>query len=301
MSKTNFFCVVLLSLVMAIIAVGCSSNKNHIVNISNISNGTITKDEPSEAPPTEKPTSAVEPIATEEPTATIEPTAAAATSKPKTSKEPVKGSDYEAAATAKKAKETTPKPKPSAKVKRAKAPVIVLPPTPSPKPSTNPAATPQPSVLPIATTSPSPKPTSEPDPEIPSSEVTSAAIAAKLAADSGLGPLLAVDSKKIKEIYGIDKETQLIDGSFYLPKMTIQAGEFSIVQLKSDQSFSDIEAAFKLRAETVQAAFESYLQDQYDQAQNYQIIQNGQFVLFSITPDQKKTADIFNSFFVKKE
>ncbi|OMF29807.1 hypothetical protein BK133_17570 [Paenibacillus sp. FSL H8-0548] len=299
MSKNNYLCVALLAAAIVILAVGCSNNENSTINTSNISAETITTEQPSEAPPSDEPEVSDEPSAAIDPTAAAEPTAVPETEKPKATQEPVTGSGHEAAPTAKPTKKPTQTLKPSATVK---PPVIVLPsstPKPTPTPSAKPTATPQPSMLPIATTSPSPKPTAELGDEDSSSEVTTASIAAKLEADSGLGPLLAVEGEQIKEIFGIDPETQLIAGSFYQPKMMIQAGEFSVVQLKSDTSFSDIEAAFKQRAETVQKAYEAYLQDQYEQATNYQIIRNGDFVLFSISPDQKKTADIFNSFFAK--
>lgn len=124
-------------------------------------------------------------------------------------------------------------------------------------------------------------------------------IAAKLKADSGLGPLTAVEGEKIKDTYGIDPDKQLVDGSFNQAMMMIQAGEFSVVQLKSDADYDSVKAGFEARAQKLQTAFESYLQDQYEQAKNYQIIRNGNFVLFSITPDQKKTAELFHEFFKK--
>nr|WP_139992529.1 DUF4358 domain-containing protein [Paenibacillus paridis] len=309
MSINKYIIFALLAIALTVIAAGCSNGKSEVAaggNPSSATNSVSPTDAPVESAATDEPEISEEPAVTAEPLATDAPaeTAEPATVKPDETTAPAEKPDQAGEATAKPTKKPKPTPtiKPTATAKPTKPPVIVLPsskPTATAKPTAKPTATPQPSILPIATPSPSPKPTTKPDPENPSNEVTVADIAAKLASDAGLGPLQTVEGEQVKDIYGIDEEALLVDGIFKQPQMMIQAGEFSVVQMKSDKNFADVEAGFKKRAEAVQKAFESYLQDQYEQAQNYQIIRNGDFVLFSITPDQKKTAEIFNSFFKK--
>ncbi|WP_141506220.1 DUF4358 domain-containing protein [Paenibacillus luteus] len=304
MSINKYISFALLAIALTVIAAGCSNGKSEVAaggNPSSATNSVSPTDAPVESAATDEPEISEEPAVTAEPLATEAP---AATVKPDETTAPAEKPDQAGEATAKPSKKPKPTPtiKPTATAKPTKPPVIVLPsskPTATAKPTSKPTATPQPSILPLATPSPSPKPTTKPDSENPSNEVTVADIAAKLASDAGLGPLQTVEGEQVKDIYGIDEEALLVDGIFKQPQMMIQAGEFSIVQMKSDKNFADVEAGFKKRAEAVQKAFESYLQDQYEQAQNYQIIRNGDFVLFSITPDQKKTAEIFNSFFKK--
>jgi hypothetical protein len=292
MLKTKYFSVISIVILIMVISAGCSNTgkqTNNGENSTSVPSEVIATDKTIETvPPTED-------IVTEEPTATSSPPAAAATVTPAPTKEPAKID--KPTVTVKPNKKPTASVKPLPTIEPTNKPVTE---TPTEKPIIKPTATPKPSPLPIATASPSPKPTSKPNPGNPSTEVTVADIAAKLTADAGLGSLTAVEGEQIQDSYGIDPEPMLVDGIFYQPTIMIQAGEFSIVQLKSEKDFSDIEALFKKRAEAIQKAFETYVQDQYEQALNYQIIQNGPFVLFSITPDQQKTAEIFNAFFKKK-
>jgi len=309
MLKTKYFSIISVVILITVISAGCSKagkQANNGENSTSVPGGVIATDKPTEAPlPTE-----TEDITTEEPTATSSPTDAAAKATPVPTKEPAKTDKQNATETVTATAKPTKKPAASATplptIQPTKKPAT-KPPTekpsidiPTEKPVIKPTVTPKPSILPIATPSPTPKPTTKPDPGNPSTAVTVADIATKITAGAGLGPLSAVEGKQIKDSYGIDPETMIVDGSFYQPTIMIQAGEFSVVQLKSEKDFSDIEALFKKRAEAVQKVFETYVQDQYEQALNYQIISNGEFVLFSITPDQKKTAEIFHELFKKK-
>ncbi|MCA0754750.1 DUF4358 domain-containing protein [Paenibacillus sp. N4] len=173
---------------------------------------------------------------------------------------------------------------------------------PSAMPSITPAAAPEPSSISSAVPSPTEKPTGEPTlqptekPE-PTSNVTVAEIAAKLTEELKLGSLEPVEGEKIKKLYGIDAESLLSEYSFNQAMIMIQAGEFSVVKLKSDDAYEAVKAGFEKRAETVRKNFENYLQDQYEQAKNYQIVRSGRYVLFSISPDQQKAAELFNAFF----
>ncbi|WP_169082160.1 DUF4358 domain-containing protein [Paenibacillus sp. PL91] len=318
--KNKYFIVAIFAIMITVMAAGCSNgaseeknsaNPTHTTGAADALEATDAADEPTattepaativptENAATEEPAATAAPtedLTTEKPASTLAPTKDASTEKPAATKKPIENSEAKETEVAKPTKKpaSTPKPEPAAKPTKKPGAVI-----PTQEPSVKPSATPTPSTITMATPSPTPKPTTKPDPENPFGEVTVADIAAKITADAGLGPLTAVEDDQVKDVYGIDMEALLVDGIFYQPKMMIQAGEFSVVHLKSEKDYADIEAAFEKRAEAVQKAFETYLPDQYEQALNYQIISNGNFVLFSISPDQEKTAEIFNGFFKK--
>ncbi|CAM4243315.1 DNA polymerase III gamma/tau subunit [Paenibacillus endophyticus] len=330
--NAKYITIALLAAATALLAASCSSTSQKPIDTessTHISSGTTENTSPADtAVATEEPSSTPQPSPSEQPlaspAATPAPTATAEAATPAETNAPAKESEGKITPKPTKKPEPTekatvnPKPqqtlkptatapvaKPSAKptatapvTKPSSKPTATSPVTkPSDRPTSS--ATAKPSPLPIATPSPTPKPTAKPDPDNANAEVTVADIAAKLKADSGLGPLTAVEGEKIKDTYGIDPDKQLVDGSFNQAMMMIQAGEFSVVQLKSDADYDSVKAGFEARAQMLQTAFESYLQDQYEQAKNYQIIRNGNFVLFSITPDQKKTAELFHEFFKK--
>lgn len=211
-------------------------------------------------------------------------------------------------AEAKPASTPTPKPTDNPAVKPTVTPKLSVHPTATPRPSIQPSVFPGSSIPPSAIPGPSnnpavsPKPTEEPAEEAtekpaPATSVSVAEIAAKLTEELKLGSLKPVEGEQIKDSYGIDADSMLTEYSFNQAMIMMQAGEFSVVKLKSDESFEAVKAGFERRAETVRKSFENYLQDQYEQAKNYQIVRNGLYVLFSISPDQQKAAELFNAFF----
>ncbi|WP_138753190.1 DUF4358 domain-containing protein [Paenibacillus sinopodophylli] len=317
--KTKILSIVLLTAAIVIIASSCSRASNappSSESSTNIESETTGNTNSADAEATDEPAIVLTPAPTESTAvSTIDPVPTAdATAQPSVAPAQEKDTDEQQEAekkpTKKPAAAATAMPRPtliptaSPTVKPTQKPAataVTVKPTASPfvKPSTTAttAASAIPSPLPIATASPTPKPTTKPNQGNPNGEVTVADIAAKLSADAGLGPLAAVEGDKIMETYSINSDKQLIDGSFYQATLMMQAGEFSVVQLKSDADFDSVKTGFEKRAAALQSIFKDYLQDQYEQAKNYQIIRNGNFVLFSITPDQQKTAELFHGFF----
>lgn len=130
-------------------------------------------------------------------------------------------------------------------------------------------------------------------------EVNAANIAKKITTDIQFGSLLTLSSEEVKDQYGIDPDSLLVDGVFMPAMMNISSVELTVVELKTDENYDAVVAAMKERATHIQKTFEQYLPDQYQNALNYQIIRNGNFVLFSISHDQDKVAEVFNSFFTE--
>ena len=113
-----------------------------------------------------------------------------------------------------------------------------------------------------------------------------------------MGSLLTLDAQGVKDMYGLDASAYA-DSMFMPAMMNISSAEIAVVKLKSDDQYEEVKAAMEKRAQAIQKTFEQYLPDQYAASKNYQIVRNGDFVLFSITQDQEQAKEIFNSFFAK--
>lgn len=323
-NRFKYICLALLALTLALVAVGCGNDNNN--KETGVQSTPLTTTEPTmtlaptDTNETTETPSVIDPTITNKPeqgesseaaTATPKPAGGKNTDVPNDTAKPIHTADTQPSATSKPVTNATTSPsnKPGASSKPAPTPTAkpaTAKPTGTPAiltPSTNPTATPKPSQLPIGTPSatdkPTPTPSSKPDPVDPNADVTAEAISTKIISDISLGPLLTVEGEKIKEIFGIDPATQLSEGVFHQSSLMIQAAEFSVIKLKSGTQYEAVSEGFKNRALEIQKTFKSYLDDQYELAQNYQIIRNGDYVLFSISPEQKKLADLFNDFFTK--
>ncbi|MDQ0114801.1 DUF4358 domain-containing protein [Paenibacillus harenae] len=161
---------------------------------------------------------------------------------------------------------------------------------PTAKPTNKPAATAKPTQKPAAT--PKPKP-----PQKPEVTVSVSDIVAKITADVELPRLLTVEGDRIKDVYGIEADTLLSDAVFMQAMMNTKATELVVVKLKSDKDYDAVKESLDKRAASIIKTFETYLQDQYEEAKNYQILRNGNYVMLSISNDQESIAEIFNDFF----
>lgn len=132
------------------------------------------------------------------------------------------------------------------------------------------------------------------DSEAADSEVTAAKIIDKITTDVEVGSLITLQDEQVKDMYGINVQEALEEGIFKPAMMNVHAYEVAVVKLKSDEYYEQVADGMEQRAAAIQKTFETYLQDQYEASKNYQIIRKGDYVLFSITPDQEKTAEIFD-------
>ncbi|MFF2090508.1 DUF4358 domain-containing protein [Paenibacillus sp. NPDC058174] len=297
MASFKSFCVTLLSLSIAVTASGCGG-----VNGNNSQNTESTPPAITASPETTEPPASTDNTHTSEPSNNAESEAATApTPEPEATADPTSKPTEQSEATPK----ATQKPVASEQPQASNKPSAT--PKPTPTPISNPSATPslapsdKPTVKPSA--QPSEKPSAKPSPkpsEKPADQITAADIAAKIKEEVQFGSLVAIEGDQIKEFYGIDAGEQLEEGKFYQAMIMIQASEFSIVKLKSDSDYKAVAAGFDKRAEMIQKAFENYLQDQYELAKNYQVIRSGDYVLFSVSLEQDKIKEAFQSFFAKK-
>lgn len=109
--------------------------------------------------------------------------------------------------------------------------------------------------------------------------------------------LMDMNAELIKDMYHFDPA--LADQYIVkMPMMNVKTNEIAIFKLKDAASLSTVEEGMKQRATDVQKQFETYLQDQYENAKNYKIVAHDNYVLFVISDNANKIVDEFNRFFV---
>ncbi|HEY9582299.1 MAG TPA: DUF4358 domain-containing protein, partial [Savagea sp.] len=96
--------------------------------------------------------------------------------------------------------------------------------------------------------------------------------------------LMPLEDEQVEEMYGIDL-TKVEDYDIRMPMMNVQTNEIAIVRLKDAKDAKEIEQGMEQRAEVVQKQFETYLPDQYENAKNYQIVKEANYVLFVISAE----------------
>ncbi|HIW32991.1 MAG TPA: DUF4358 domain-containing protein [Candidatus Paenibacillus intestinavium] len=180
---------------------------------------------------------------------------------------------------------------------------------PTAKPTEKPAATPKPTAKPTAKPTPkptakptakpvaTPKPTAKPTatPEQPTS-INLNDISEQIINDVQFSSMMDVSGEMISDVFYMDSDKYVEDGIFQVAMMNVKAADLAIIKLKNESDYDAVKTALTKRAEDVQASFEKYLQDQYENAKNYQIVRHGKYVLYSISHDQKKVLEIFESY-----
>jgi len=282
--KKSLSKMAVLALTVSMLAAGCSdAGKEPAKNASG--NETTVTEQPSVPPATEAPTVTEAPPATEEPAGDKATTEPAATEKPTatedTSKENQAG--VKPSATAK------PTEKPSG-AKPAQKPAATAKPTQKPtvKPTVKPPQKPSATQKPIAT----PKPPVKPSTDIKVSDITT-----KITTDLQYPALANVEGERLNDVYGTDFSDLVSEGVYLQAMMNVKATELVVVKLKSDKNYDAVVEAFDARAASIQKTFETYLQDQYEDAKNYKVVRNGKYVMLSISHDQDEVVKLFNGFF----
>lgn len=120
----------------------------------------------------------------------------------------------------------------------------------------------------------------------------------KMVAEIEQPAFMELEAEQINEFYGIDTE-KLEEYTVRIPMMNVHTNEIAIFKVKDEVDVAEVEDMAKERAKAVQKQFETYLQDQYENAKNYQLVTKGNYVLFVISEDADKLTDVFESFFEK--
>ncbi|MDQ6421248.1 DUF4358 domain-containing protein [Paenibacillus sp. LHD-117] len=96
--------------------------------------------------------------------------------------------------------------------------------------------------------------------------------------------LLPVEGDMVKDLYHLDAAL-FEDYAIRTPMMNVKTNEISIIKVKDAKDIPAVEEGLKQRAADVQKQFETYLQDQYENAKNFKIVTKGQYVLFVISEE----------------
>lgn len=107
---------------------------------------------------------------------------------------------------------------------------------------------------------------------------------------------IAMEPEMVESMYYIDP-TLLEEYTILTPMINIKTNEIAILKVKDSKDLPAIEEGVKKRAEDVQKQFETYLPDQYENAKNYKLITEGEYVFFVISEAADQLEQEFNSFF----
>ncbi|MDF2837834.1 MAG: hypothetical protein K0Q63_3474 [Paenibacillus sp.] len=115
--------------------------------------------------------------------------------------------------------------------------------------------------------------------------------------DIELPPLIEVSGDQIKDYYYFDGSELLDGGVFKQALMNTKATELVVVKLKSGEHYDAVKEGLTKRAEDIIKTFSTYLPDQHEDAKNYQIVRNGNYVMLSISHDQDAVKKAFEASF----
>lgn len=93
---------------------------------------------------------------------------------------------------------------------------------------------------------------------------------------------IQIEGDMVKDLYHLDPSI-LEDYSIMTPLMNVKTNEVAVLKVKDAKDVAAVEEAVKKRAADVQKQFETYLQDQYENAKNFQVVKKGNYVLFVIS------------------
>lgn len=110
------------------------------------------------------------------------------------------------------------------------------------------------------------------------------------------GAMMELDSESLMNFYELD-EALFEEYSANIPMMNVQTNEYSVFKLNDEADVEKVKEALTTRAETVQKTFETYLEDQYENAKNFYLDSNGKYVIFVIHENVDNVKPIFENYF----
>ena len=155
---------------------------------------------------------------------------------------------------------------------------------PSSKPTAKPSA--QPSAKPTA------KPTATPTPAPAASAVDD--VWNEIAKNGDLPSLSDVDAATLEAVYGISSD-DLVDYVCKMPLINVKATEYFIAEVK-DGKMDSVKASLEARQDALDQQWSQYLPDQYELVQNYQLVTNGNYVLFVVSEYADEAVSAFNTY-----
>ncbi|WP_138754353.1 DUF4358 domain-containing protein [Paenibacillus sinopodophylli] len=111
--------------------------------------------------------------------------------------------------------------------------------------------------------------------------------------------LIDMNGDMVKQMFYIDPAL-MEEYTIMSPMMNVKTNEIALFKVKDAKDIAAIEEGAKKRAADVQKTFETYLQDQYENAKNYKLVTKGNYVLFVISEEADKFLAAFDTYFEQK-
>lgn len=113
-----------------------------------------------------------------------------------------------------------------------------------------------------------------------------------LQASDHLPALMELDDDTVQNLLGIDP-ADLDSYVARIPMMMVHATEFFIAKVK-DGKMDTVKEALQNRQAALDEQWSWYLPEQYELVKNYQLIVNGNYVLFCVCEDTESVVKLFN-------
>ena len=171
---------------------------------------------------------------------------------------------------------------------------------PPPSAPASPSAEARPGSSPSASpdASESAEPSEKPEPGATSSPATGDLVAAMLKSVEQPA-LIDLNADDVRSLYGIDPEI-LAEFTVKAPLMNVKTNEIAVFKVKKTEDVAAVKKGMEKRAADVRQTFENYLQDQYENAKNYKIVAQGDYVLFLISESADDLEKAFKAEFGQK-
>ena len=196
----------------------------------------------------------------------------------------------------------TPTPKPEPTPTPAPTPTPKPEPTPTPAPTPTPKPEPTPTPAPTPTPEPTPTPTPEPTPEPEADSVDLAAFYTSMTGQYEFGALTLASSELLDGYYagmtGIDTEQCLV----YITQMSMNNGEFGLVQVKDSGDVAAVKAIFQARINYMAGDGDSpggacYPGPTEQWTNNSRVVSNGNYVMMVVHENCDDIVTAFNALF----
>lgn len=143
------------------------------------------------------------------------------------------------------------------------------------------------------------KPETPKEPENPEKQEPSVKdIADKIVKEVIHGKLMATNEEMAKETYPFDRSL-VSEYIIYQAMINVRSDEIAVFKVKDASNIAEVEKGIQKRLDLLDKIWQSYLPDQYDKVKKHIILKKDNYILFSVSDDQKKVEEIFNSFFSK--
>lgn len=143
------------------------------------------------------------------------------------------------------------------------------------------------------------KPETPKEPEKPAKQEPSVKeISDKILKEVKFSHVVAMNEELSKEFYPFDRNL-VSEYIIYNAMINVKSDEVAVFKVKDASNISEVEKGIQKRVDQLEKIWQSYLQDQYDKVKKHIILKKDNYILFSVSDDQKKVEEIFNSFFSK--